>query len=205
MLDDLAALSNVDVMLISGRKGEDLETFAGKSRLGLIAEHGASLRRPGQTDWEALDAQVDYGWKDEVRPVFRLYEESLPGSQVEEKRTSLVWHYRRADPEFGEWKANQLAEELGAMTANTPVQVRQGRKIVEAVSAQVSKGAAVARRMEEEGYALALCAGDDVTDESMFALESDHLLTIRIGGGPTKAKYRLADPAAFRRFLRGLV
>ena len=87
---------------------------------------------------------------------------------VEEKRTSLVWHYRRADPEFGEWKANQLAEELGAMTANTPVQVRQGRKIVEAVSAQVSKGAAVARCMREEGYALALCAGDDVTDESMF-------------------------------------
>ncbi len=202
LLDDLAALPNTDVLLISGRKGEDLETFAGKSRLGLIAEHGASLRRPGRTEWETLDAQVDYGWKDEVRPVFRLYEESLPGSQVEEKRTSLVWHYRRADPEFGEWKANQLAEELGAMTANTPVQVRQGQKIVEVVSAQVSKGAAVARCMGEEGYSLTLCAGDDVTDESMFALEADNLVTVKIGDGPTKAKYRVKNPAAMRRFLR---
>ncbi len=202
LLDDLAALPEADVMLISGRSGEDLETFAGKGRLGLIAEHGAGLRRPGKTEWERLDAQVDYGWKDEVRPVFRLYEEALPGSQVEEKRTSLVWHYRRADPEFGEWKANQLAEELGAMTANTPVQVRQGRKIVEAVSAQVSKGAAVGRCMREEGYALALCAGDDVTDESMFALAADDLVTVKVGDLPTRAKYRVKDPSAMRRFLR---
>ena len=159
MLDQLAALPNVDVTLISGRKGEDLEAFAGKGRLGSDRRarcEPASARSKGLGSVGC--AQVNYGWKDEVRPVFRLYEESLPGSQVEEKRTSLVWHYRRADPEFGEWKANQLAEELGAMTANTPVQVRQGRKIVEAVSAQVSKGAAVARCMGEEGYALACCA-----------------------------------------------
>ena len=205
LLDQLAARSNVDVLLISGRKPEDLEAFAGKGRIGLIAEHGASLRRPGHAEWETLDGQVNYGWKEEVRPVFRLYEESLPGSQVEEKRTSLVWHFRRADPEFGEWKANQLAEELGAMTANTPVQVRQGRKIVEIVSAQVTKGSAVAWCMQEEGYALVLCAGDDVTDESMFALESDKLLTVKVGSEPTKAKYRVADPAAMRDFLRAAI
>ncbi len=206
LLDDLAALPNADVMLISGRKGEDLEAFAGKGRLGLIAEHGASLRRPGQTDWETLDAQVDYGWKDEVRPVFRLYEESLPGSQVEEKRTSLVWHYRRADPEFGEWKANQLAEELGAMTANTPVQVRQGQKIVEVVSAQVSKGAAVRPVHGGREVTRWRCArGTDVTDESMFAVEADNLVTVKIGDGATRARYRVKDPSAMRRFLREMM
>ena len=91
------------------------------------------------------------------------------------------------------------------MTANTPVQVRRGRKIVEIVSAQVTKGAAVGRYLQEERYDLALCAGDDVTDESMFALEAANLLTIKIGAGPTAANYRLPDPAAFRKFLREAV
>ena len=57
-------------------------------------------------------------WKPEVHKILDLYAGSTPGSFVEEKRTSLVWHYRKADPEFGQWKANQLAEELGVMLAN---------------------------------------------------------------------------------------
>lgn len=198
----LAAVPNLDVTLISGRKAEDLEAFIGEGRFGLIAEHGASVRRPGAQEWEQTDGQISYAWKEQVRPVLRLYEESLPGSRVEEKRTSLVWHYRRADPEFGEWTANQLAEQLGAMTANTPVQVRHGQKIVEIVSAQVSKGTAVSRCLQEEKPTLALCAGDDATDESMFALEGDNLIAVKIGAGPTKAQCRLPDPVAFRRFLQ---
>jgi hypothetical protein len=37
------------------------------------------------------------------------YTDSTPGSFIEDKRTSLVWHYRKADPEFGAWKAALLA------------------------------------------------------------------------------------------------
>ena len=205
LFDALTGFPNVDLTIISGRKAEDLETFANHPRIGLIAEHGASLRRAGGTEWETLDGQISYAWKDEARPVLKLYEEAIPGSQIEEKRTSLVWHYRQVDPEFGEWKANQLAEELGAMTANTAVQVRRGRKIVEIVSSQVTKGMAVGRYLQEQDAALALCAGDDVTDESMFALEAANLITLKIGPAPTAAKYRLADPAAFRHFLRDAV
>ena len=201
LFDALVAAPNVEVTIISGRKAEDLEAFVDNGRFGLIAEHGASLRPPGAKDWETQDAQVDYTWKDEVRPVLRLYEVAMPGSHIEEKRTSLVWHYRQADPEFGAWKANQLAEELGAMTANTPVQVRHGRKIVEIVSAQVSKGTAVARCLKKASYDLVLCAGDDATDESMFALDADNMLTVKIGEGNTAAKYRVPNPAAFRQFL----
>ncbi|MBE7213239.1 MAG: bifunctional alpha,alpha-trehalose-phosphate synthase (UDP-forming)/trehalose-phosphatase, partial [Gluconacetobacter diazotrophicus] len=97
----------------------------------------------------------------------------------------------------------QLAEALAVITADAPVRVRHGKKIVEVVSTQVSKGVAVSRRLQEEGGDwLALCAGDDTTDESMFALETEHLLTVKVGAGPTQAHFRVADPGALRRLLR---
>ena len=203
LLNDLAARPGWEVTLISGRPAADLDAFFRDAPFGLIAEHGASRRLPGSREWEALDEGISYAWKDEVRPIFRLYEEAVPGSFFEEKRTSLVWHYRRADAGFGTWKANQLAEELGAMVSDAPAQVRHGRKIVEIVSSQINKGEAVRRSLAAEGDKLVVCAGDDRTDESMFSLaEGDRLLTIKVGTGSTLAGYRAADIAAFRDFLR---
>ena len=144
---------------------------------------------------------VNLAWKDELRGVLQLYEQSTPGSFVEEKRTSLVWHYRKTDPEFGSWKAHQLVDELGAMMANEPVTIRHGRKIVEATAAQISKGRAVRSLAEEKSYALIMCAGDDSTDESMFEMELPNLVSIKVGREPSRAHYRLRDPAMFRNFL----
>ncbi len=203
LFDGLAACANVEVTVVSGRRREDLEKFLGSYPFGLIAEHGASIRRPGGKEWEPQDTEVRYGWKEDVLRILRLYEQATPGSRVEEKRTSLVWHYRQADEEFGAWKARQLAEELAVITADAAVRVRHGKKIVEIVSTQVSKGMAVGRMLQGEGEKwLALCAGDDTTDESMFALETEHLLTVKVGVGPTRARYRVDDPAALRALLR---
>ena len=203
LLAGLAAQKNLEVTIISGRRPEDLERFLGDQPFALIAEHGASVRIPGGTGWEPQDEEVSYEWKPDVLRILRLYEQMTPGSRVEEKRTSLVWHYREADEEFGGWKARQLAEALAVITADAPVRVRHGKKIVEIVSTQVSKGVAVSRSLQEEGGNwLALCAGDDTTDESMFALETAHLLSVKVGEGPTQARFRVADPAALRRLLR---
>ena len=203
-LEALAARPGVDLTIISGRSADDLQRLFGDRPFGLIAEHGATERPPGRRDWQTLDGRASYAWKEQVRPLLRLTEDATPGSFVEEKRTSLVWHYRVADPEFGAWKANQLVEELGAVTANDPVQVRHGKKIVEVVSTQVSKGAAVARILAEKSYEKVICVGDDQTDESMFALDAAGLVSIKIGEGATRAQHRLPDPAAFRRFLSEL-
>jgi trehalose 6-phosphate synthase/phosphatase len=205
LLNRLAALANVDLTIISGRSPDDLEAFLGDYHtFGLIAEHGAALRRPRSGKWEQLDRNLSYAWKEPVRKILRLFEASTPGTHIEEKRTSLVWHYRRADPEFGDHKARELAQELSAAAANEPLVVRQGRKIVEVTSAQINKGAAVTFMLAERKYDVVLLAGDDTTDESMFQLgahDDRELLTVRIGGGPTYARYRLPTPAAFRQFL----
>ena len=197
----LAARANVEVVIVSGRRGEDLEKFAGGYPFGLVAEHGAGTRRAGEKTW-AWDEDGS-AWKSDVRRVLSLYEQATPGSHIEEKRTSLVWHYRQADEQFGAWKARQLGEELATLTADAPVRVRHGKKIVEVVSTQVNKGAAVGRRLQEEdGDWVALCAGDDSTDESMFALRTERLFTVKVGPGSTGAEYRVEDSAAMVALLR---
>jgi trehalose 6-phosphate synthase/phosphatase len=201
----LAALRDhrqFDVTVISGRTSNDLAGWLGDYPFALIAEHGAAIRRAGTKEWEMLDDGVSYAWKEEMLPILRSYEQSTPGSSVEEKKTSLVWHYRNTDPEFGAWKAHQLAVELGAMMANEPVKIHHGRKIVEASASTISKGAAVQRLLAEKQYDLALCAGDDQTDESMFELKMPNLITIKVGPLPSRAQYRIATPTEFRAFLR---
>jgi trehalose 6-phosphate phosphatase len=53
-------------------------------------------------------------------------------------------------------------------------------------------------------YGIAVCAGDDLTDESMFELTLPRLITIKVGPGPTQARFRIPDPATFRQFLSDL-
>jgi trehalose 6-phosphate synthase/phosphatase len=203
LLDALARRQGVDVTVISGRTPQDLEAFLGGYDFGLIAEHGATLRLPRSRQWEDADRNVTYGWKDEIHKVLKLYQESTPGSWIEDKRTSLVWHYRRSDPEFGQWKARQLATDLSAMLSNEPINVRHGKKIVEVTAAQVNKGAAVMRCLEGQAYGLVLAAGDDATDESMFRLDLRNLVSVRVGEAEdSHAQYSVPNPAAFRRLLQ---
>jgi trehalose 6-phosphate synthase/phosphatase len=193
---------NVDMTIITGRSRDNIEAWLGNYPFRLVAEHGASRRQPGSQEWQQLDAAVNYAWKEELLNILRLYEEATPGSLVEEKRSSLVWHYRMADQEFGEWKARKLTRQLGALTANQPIQVHHGKKIVEVSAAQVNKGAAVARLLaEQHPYECVLCAGDDRTDEGMFALNTPGLLSVKVGDGPTQAAFRVVDPEMLREFL----
>jgi trehalose 6-phosphate synthase/phosphatase len=207
MLDRLALCGErrMDVTIISGRTPDDLESFLGAyGMFGLIAEHGAAIRRPGSRQWEQLDANVSYAWKEHVRKILRLYEDSTPGTHIEDKRTSLVWHYRRADPEFGAWKSRQLVEELSVVAANDPIVIAHGNKIVEVTAQQVNKGAAVTTLLSEGKYDLVVIAGDDTTDESMFRLEQalcPDVITIHVGERETRAQYRLSRPADLRRFV----
>ena len=205
LLHSLASCANVEPCIVSGRSHQDLELFFPDPIVACVSEHGAAIRRVGQRDWEQWDRDISYAWKDEIRDLLRIYEQSTPGSFVEEKRTSLVWHHRKTDPEFGTWKAHQLTHEVGTMMANEPVKIRQGRKIVEVVSSEISKAIAIRRLLHENDYALVLCAGDDQTDESMFEIDAPNFISIKIGPEPSRARYRLRDPTAFRGFLRDAV
>ena len=192
LLADLAALPGVFVAIVSGRPSDFLEQHLGDLGLTLIAEHGYRWRRPGM-DWSEVEPGLDLTWKDDVRPILQQAADLTPGATLEEKRSALVWHYRRAEPEFGAWRARLLLAELVESTASLPVVVHHGRKIVEVSSQLVSKGAAVRRLCLDLRPGCVLAAGDDQTDETMFAQDFGdgvQVHTVGVGDGPSRAQRR---------------
>lgn len=205
LLDRMKRDPGMDVFIISGRTREDLGNWLGGKGVGLVAEHGLVWRGAEDVEWQTLVEGLDLSWKEPVLDIFRAYADSTPGVRVEEKPTSLVWHYRRADPEYGTWKAHQLVSEMREIMTNHPVEIGHGQKIVEVGSIHVSKGAALRMLAAKREYDLLFCVGDDVTDESMFRVEEERMFSIKIGSAPTLAKFRLKTPHALRLFMDRLL
>jgi len=205
LLRELASHDRVSVAVVSGRTPDFLESHLGGLGVTLVAEHGYRWLDGGAGKWALFNPHVNNDWKNAVREHLERVSLLTPGTHVEEKQSALVWHYRKADPEFGLWRARGLLDELTAMAANLPVCVHHGQKIVEISSLLVSKGAAIHFLMQEWHCDVALAAGDDQTDETMISLEPEgvELLTVRIGKGSSRATYR-TDIRGMRLFLEQL-
>ncbi len=191
---------DLDVFIVSGRDQTFLDKHFSRFRVTLVGEHGFFYKRPGE-DWQTMAGDIDLSWKDTITRIFEFYSMSTPSTKVEEKHSSVVWHYRQADPEFGAWKAANLIGELTEAISNLPVCIHQGQRIVEVSSQHVSKGMAVARFMNENVYEHILCAGDDKTDETMLYFNDEKVVTVKVGDKDTDAAYRVPSPHAFREFL----
>ena len=203
----LEAQKNLDVYLVSGRKKEDMDQWFSRYRFDLIAEHGYYYKHHNAPEWFVFDTQADLSWKNQIIDIFQHYTGMTPGSNIEEKTSSVVWHYRNSDPEFGNWKANQLVAWLYEMLSNLPVEIRHGQKIVEVGSMQINKGILLGHFVQLNNYDAVLCAGDDETDESMFRYTDDaEMFSIKVGAGAdTMARFRISGPKAFRRFLSDIL
>jgi trehalose 6-phosphate synthase/phosphatase len=189
----LALLKNLcddecnDVVIISGRDRESLEQWLGALPLTLIAEHGTSVRHKGGK-WEDLSVE-SAEWKLMIQPILDLYVKRSPGAFVEEKRNTLVWHYRNVNPELGFIRSRELLDNLHHMIRNTSLQILDGNKVVEVKLAGVDKGSATRRIMGQSPYDFIIAIGDDKTDEDMFRALSDHGYSIKIGRENTVAQY----------------
>ena len=204
LIGQLARRRSFRVALVSGRPKEDLDTWFGEiDGLWLAAEHGAAVRAPGGS-WEPLRPSHPVGWKARVRPVLEHVSDRTPGSFIEEKEYSLVWHYRMAHPEFGEWLANDLTAMLEGMLAETELRALRGQKSVEVRLAWANKGELGARLISAEP-GLILAVGDDRTDEDLFERLPADAWTVHVGSGPSRARFRLADPEAVLSALEALV
>jgi trehalose 6-phosphate synthase/phosphatase len=207
LLTRLAAVPSNTVAVVSGRSREVLERWLGSVEgLWLAAEHGATVRAPDTREWELFRPGSHDHWKERVRPVLEHFVDRTPGSLIEEKEFSVVWHYRMSDPEFGEWLANELVSTLEQMLAETDLRAFRGRKIVEVKPVWANKGEVLARLSESDAGAPSFClaAGDDRTDEDLFARLPAEAWTIHVGGNRTRAKFYLSNPEEMRALLDAL-
>jgi trehalose 6-phosphate synthase/phosphatase len=213
--------------IISGRDTGFLEThFGALSRFTLVAERGYQIRRPYVADslgggWELCDlsgggqdgevlAEV---WRAAVRgEIAASVAAAVPGSRIEEKASSLVWHYRAATTEetYAEAMALNLLERLELLRSSKCwdqlLQISPGDKMVEVSCRTGRKGPVMRRLCEEkslfgEPFAAVLVAGDDRSDESMFDIAPQDFLTIKVGSAVTHARFRVDSPGHLRDFL----
>lgn len=193
LLKKISSHPRINLAIISGRPMEFLQQHFGHQAITLVAEHGYYWKRYPQADWELMDPRVDNSWKELILPHLEAAVTLTPGAEVEVKHSSIVWHYRQADPEFGAWRARGLLSELTSITASLPVSVHHGQKIVEVASQLVNKGIAVDQLIRQWNAYAAIAVGDDQTDEAMFAIKPQnlgHYHTIKVGAGATRAEHR---------------
>jgi trehalose 6-phosphate synthase/phosphatase len=187
------------VVIISGRDRRSLERWFDSVPVHLIAEHGFQSKGPDGT-WQSVK-NVPVEWKVRLQPILRIFADRVPGSTVEEKEYSLVWHYRAADPELGESFAHELVDNLNALTGNIDVQVMQANKAIEVRLAGMNKGSIARDLAAGEEYDFLLAIGDDQTDEEMFAALPESAYSIRVGFTRSYARYSCNDVEEVHRLL----
>jgi trehalose 6-phosphate synthase/phosphatase len=188
--------------VVSSRDRFTLERWLGACGCILAAEHGAWFNSNGT--WELLH-ELNDDWKGTIRPILERVVEQTPGSILEEKDYSLVWHYRMTDPEFGLWQARELCSQLQGMLAGSELQVQSGNKVVEVKWSKIHKGMAashIIERAQPVDFILAL--GDDHTDEDMFAAIPTDEWTVKVGMGISSARFSLPNSADVQQLLQEL-
>lgn len=202
MLEKLCADTNNEVCIISGRDANTLQQWLGHLPVNFIAEHGALIRYKNG-DWQT-QTSVPGTWKDEIRPMLESYVFRCAGSFIEEKQHALTWHYRNTHPGLGFTRSRELLNNLMQLTANSPIQVIDGNKVLELRLTGMDKGMTALKVVKKFDPDFILCIGDDTTDEDMFKVLESKGFTIRIGTGFTAANYNIVTQEEVLPFLQKL-
>jgi trehalose 6-phosphate synthase/phosphatase len=200
ILDALQDNPRNEVVIISGRDRTTLEKWFIGRDYSLIVEHGVWMKVPGD-EWKLIDVMKNE-WKETIRPVMEVFVDRTPGSFIEEKNFSLVWHYRKADPELGKVRSNEIKEDLTGLIANNNLEIMEGNKVIEVKNAGVNKGRAALKRLAQDSYDFILGIGDDWTDEYLFEELPKEAHTIRVGLEGTSAKFNVESYIKVRELLR---
>lgn len=192
--------SDTDIYIISERNREFLNDVFGDSDLGLIAEHGVCIKHPGKK-WQQIH-HFDKEWQPEIKDILQLYTDRTPGSFIEEKNSSLAWHYRKADPDLGNKRAWELNDSLRDLLSNQNIEVIEGKKVLEVKQSGINKGLTAEMLMQQKDYEFVLAMGDDWTDENMFRIIDEHNISVKIGMEQTQANYFIDTSEKVLQFLR---
>jgi len=202
ILERLTADTANRVIIISGRRYETLQNWFGHLNLDMIAEHGAWQKKLNE-EWSSLPLLTDK-WKQELKSVLDTYTDRTPGSFVEEKSYSLVWHYRKAEKGLGELRANEIVNHLRVFIADKGLQMMEGNKVIEFKNIEVNKGKAALTWLHNNNPDFVIALGDDHTDEDIFKALPENAYTIKVGSNISAAKYYLRDYKEVRELLKTL-
>ncbi len=200
ILKALKADTGNRIVIISGRDRKTLNKWVGEYAGGLVAEHGVWIK---EKSWRTIETLTDE-WKSEIRPILEIFVDRTPGSFVEEKDFSLVWHFRKVDPALAVVRVGELKDILHQITSNLNVGVLEGNKVIEVKNTGVNKGRATQYWVGKRKWDFILAVGDDATDEDIFEVLPERAFSIKVGFGASKARFNVPGVKQVRELLRAL-
>ena len=125
---------------------------------------------------------------------------------LEDKTVALTLHYRSSDPTLVVERMRELRPLLRDLVSGHPLEIMDGAKVLEVRQRGANKGIVAAKLIAnlEPGTAI-LAAGDDRTDEDMFAVLPSGAISIHVGPSRSAALHQLDTPAALAATLRSLL
>lgn len=192
------------IYIISGRDREFLVRQFSGIRIGLIAEHGFLVKEE-EGNW-AYTVPVDTRWKKEILRLFRDYTDMFPGTFTEEKESSIAFHYRMASKDTGTKVRPSIGKQFLTVQDQYPeLELLDGEYVIEIKPRSFDKGRIAGTILTAHNVDFIMAAGDDLTDERLFAVLGKDAVTIKIGLNPTCARFYLPDQEEFIRFLEDLL
>ena len=152
-----------DVIVLSSRPPNQLESLVPISGVRLIGDSGLALPRHAQR--EALDR-----FNADARRLL----DRIPGSWLEAKPASTAIHFRNTDK-----NGEEMVALLGPLLDGARLGAALGRKVIEVHAPKAGKGSALAALLPGEDPGGVVCFGDDENDRSLFeyvsALDIPHM------------------------------
>lgn len=202
-LNGLMQRTSGALALVSGRSLNDIDLIFAPDQFPAVGGHGAEMRL--NMDAEAASAPappMDKELKRRLAAIARL----SPGILLEDKGYSLALHYRLAP--HAERAIYEAISLIRADLPEAPIEVLPGKCVFEIKHAGFTKANGVRELMKHPPFKgrKPLFIGDDVTDESVFAIMPDMTgLAFSVGRRARGVNGHFDAPSDVREFLAHLL
>jgi trehalose 6-phosphate phosphatase len=195
--------TNGALALVSGRSLNDIDLIFAPDQFPAVGGHGAEMRIEADSEAVAAHAPpMDKELKRRLAAIARL----SPGILLEDKGYSLALHYRLAP--HAEKAIYAAVSLIRADLPNAPIEVLPGKLVCEIKHSGFTKASGVMELMTHEPFKgrRPLFIGDDVTDESVFAIMPDlEGLAFSVGRRARGVAGHFDAPSDVREFLAHLL
>jgi trehalose 6-phosphate phosphatase len=202
-LNGLVAATSGALALVSGRSLNDIDLIFAPERFPAVGGHGAEMRLNADDEAAApLAPLLDKELKRRLAAIARI----SPGILLEDKVYSLALHYRLAPHAKDAIEAAITL--IRAEMPNERVEVLPGKCVFEIKPSGFNKANGVRALMQHAPFAgrRPLFIGDDVTDESVFAIMPDMQgLAFSVGHRAKGVNGHFDAPRDVREFLAHLL
>jgi trehalose 6-phosphate phosphatase len=202
-LNGLVEKTSGALALVSGRSLNDIDLIFAPDQFTAVGGHGAEMRFGGDAEAVAVNAPpLDKELKRRLATIAKL----SPGILLEDKGYSLALHYRLAP--HAEKAIYEAVSLIRADLPNAPIEVLPGKCVCEIKHAGFTKASGVRELMTHAPFRgrRPIFIGDDVTDETVFAIMPDFDgLSFSVGRRARGVAGHFDTPSDVREFLARLL